>query len=532
MIKSSLMVGALLGGCWAPALAEPAPRSLDQALVDTLSLGNAQGCGAAFGIPDLSLIPAYVGLGQQEAVDTYLRDERLAKRLGNELAAVCGSSAVASAAALGGSLGSPQTTKTVSQFRMARARADSRLDSRGKRAGLERPVLLAQLGGGVGVARSDAAFGPAPQEAGVGMFTQVSHERRERATTALEAGYKAGVGEVLVGIDYAAREPWVGGAWLGYRSTDADYRNVQLLLGGANAGLGGSLSGNQGGVSQAEVCKIAAGGGFEDQGLRLGGFVATRIGEGFVDVGLLFSRRNYSYRRNVCAIEADGSALVPDPLSVSGFRSAAFVAGQGQVDDIYAGTVAGKTRLTEWGWSARLGFDAGTAQWLWGPRVSLSYLRTALGAYTETGRTSVTHRVESNNPAILSTTRTAGSPTGLELTFEQQRRTSLQSEVQMLAAYRHETGFGSLVPRVALSWQREFKGQRELVNVRMAQDFRANPTRFSFTTDGSDKSKGSLSLGLLLMRGPQLAVDLEVTRLLADDRFDSTQMALQAVWRF
>lgn len=517
-MRSTVMRSAVLLGACASALAQPPPRSLDQALVDTLALGNAGGCGPAFGTPDFS-----AAADPQLALDTYLAAERDAGRLGKELAAVCGSSAVASAAALGGSLGSAQTTKTVSQFRLARARVDSRLDSKGKRVGLDKPLLLAQLGGGTPMTGAGEAAAGTAADGGPGFFAHVSHERRERATTALEAGYKAGVSEAQVGFDFATRDGLVAGAWVGYRSADADYRNVRLLIGGADAGFGGSLAG----VTQAEVCKVGPGGTFDDKGALLGAFVAQRVGAVFADAAVQLSRSDHDYQRNVCAIEANSASIVRDAASPSGFASGGIA-----IDDIYAGTISGRARMSEWNLSGRVGFDGGGGQWLWGPRLSLVYQRTTIGAFTESGRTSVTNTVKSNNEAVLTTVRTAADPTGLELAFGRQRRTSLLSELQLVGAYRHEAAFGTLVPRVALSWQHEFKGDRQLVAVRMAQDRRASPTTFTYTTDAVDKNKGTVTLGLSLQRGPQFAADVELTRLLGDDRFDSTQLALQARWRF
>ena len=513
-MKAFLSCGAALLGCCVcvPAWAEPPPRSLDQALVEVLSLGRANGCGPAFGVPDFGF--------SQSSLDAFLAAERDAGRIGKEIAAICGSSAVASAAALGGSLGSLQTTKTVSQFRAARNRADSRLDAKGKRAGLDRPILLAQAGGLGSTLGIDIG---APADSGPGLFVQASAERRDRSTTALEAGYRANIGEALVGVDYVTRDRLVTGAWVGYRSADADYRAANLLIGGANTGFGNSLNA----ALQAEVCKVGPGGGFDDKGARFGGFVAKRFGGGFADAGVQFSRRNYAYQRNVCAIEGNSDAIVRSATSVSGFESGGI-----DIDDIYAGTISGKSRLTEWGLSTRLGFDFGDDRFQWGPRVSLTYLHTTIGAYTETGRTSVTHTVRSNTPAVLTTTRAAGDPIGLELAFDRQRRTSLQAEVQLVAAYRHEAAFGTVVPRLALSWLNEFKGERQGVSVRMAQDRRADPTRFSFTTDSTDKRKGTVALGLSWLHGAQFAADIEVSRLFADDRFDSTTVAVQAVWRF
>jgi uncharacterized protein YhjY with autotransporter beta-barrel domain len=515
---SLLVVGVSLLGCSVPARAEPAARSLDQALVETLALGRAAGCGSALGVPEFAL---------QSELDTYLRDIRNAGEIGKELAAICGSSAVSSSSALGGSLGSLQTTKTVSQFRLARSRADSRLNARGKRTGLGGgPVLLVQLGAGLPTMTGDAS--PAEAETGPGVFVHATGERRDRVTTALEAGYRANMAEMLIGMDYTTRERWVAGAWVGYNSVDANYRNPNVLIGGTAGGFGASVA-----TLQSAICKVGPGGGFDDKGARLGGFIAKRFGDGFADVAVQYSRRNYAYQRNVCAIEAGPEEIVADPDSVSGFSSRATIADGGtKIDDIYAGTISGKAKVTEWGLSARVGFDVLAEQLQWGPRVSLTYLRTRVGAYTEAGRTSVTNRVESNTPLVLFTDRAAGDPTGLELSFDRQRRTSLQSEVQLVAAYRFDTDVGTLVPRLSASWLHEFKGERELVGLRMAQDFRADPTRFSFTTDSVDKNKGAVAIGLSMVQGPQFTADVEVSRLLADDRFDSTKVALQAIWRF
>lgn len=512
-MRASVFKVLTLLSCCSPAFSEPPPRSLDQALVSTLSLGVARGCGPAFGLRDFG--------DDQASLDTFLAAERTAKRLGNEIAMICGSSAVSSAAALGGSLGSPQTTKTVSQFRMARNRADSRLDTRGKRTAFDRPVLLAQLGGQLPALTGQDAAGDAA--AGPGMFFQVDHERRDRITTPLEAGYQADATETLVGMDYAARDGWVAGAWVGYRNADANYRAANLLIGGPVANLGTTLDA----ALLADICKVGPGGGFDDKGTRFGGFVARRIGDMFGDIGMQYSRRNYAYRRNVCAIESSSGDIVRDPGSVSGFSG-----GGVAIDDIYAGTISGKARLTEWGLSGRVGFDVDAEPFFWGPRLALTYLRTQIGAFTESGRTSVTNEVRSNTPDVLRLERRSGDPIGLELAYDKQQRTSLQSELQLAAAYRHESGFGTLVPRLSVSWVHEFKGERQLVGIRMAQDQRASPTRFDFTTDSVDKNKGTVALGLSLLRGPQFAADVEVSRLLGDDRFKATSLAARAAWRF
>lgn len=520
-MKPPLSFGAALLGCCATALAEPPARSLDQALTETLSLGNAFGCGPAFGLPDFSTDP-----NPQLATDTFIRNLRDSHQIGKELAAICGSSAVSSSSALGGSLGSVQTTKTVSQFRLARSRADSRLNARGKRAGLDTPILLAQLGDRPPVTGSPADDG----DLGAGVFVQLGAERRDRKTTPLEAGWRADVGDAIVGVDYATRDLWLVGGWVGWRRADAHYRNPLLLVTGSNDDFGPSLTPEV----QADICNLRPAGGFDDEGARLGGFVAKRFGNAFADVALQYSRRDYRYRRNVCALETSG-ALTPDPDNPGGY-----LGGGVPVDDIYAGTITGKPHLTEWGVSARAGFDVAAGErWQWGPRLSLTYLRTTLGAYTESGRTSVTNTVRSNtddpaNPGekLVTVVRSAGDPTGLELAFDRQRRTSLQSELQFVAAYRIDTQAGAVVPRAAASWLHEFRGERQLVQVHMAQDRRADPVRFGFTTDRVDRNKGSLAVGASWAHPSGLVADIELSRLVGDDRFDATRLSLQAHWRF
>lgn len=508
--------------------AEPTPRTLDQAITETLALGNAFGCGSAFGI------------GQQDGTefgndqsghDSEILRLRNEGQLGRELAAVCGSSDVSSAAALGGSLGSVQTTKTVSQFRLARRRVDSRLDLKGRRFGFDGPIQLAALNGAVFSPFGDEADLNAASQTGPGVFAEGDYERRRRQTTPLEQGYLAKTSNALLGVDYVTENAMVFGAWAGYRKTDASYAGSTLTVGGLSTNESSALPQVLNDSLRAEICRIGPGGNFEDAGGRFGAFVGARSGNGFADVTVQYSRRTYEYRRNLCAIEVPGVAgpIVRDPDSPSGFSKGG---GGSVVDDIYSGTIAGRTKLTEWGISTRAGYDFGSEGLLWGPRLSVHYVRSKLASFTETGRSNVGNTVTSVGSEDLKTTRAIGDPTGLELAFPSQSRTSLQTELQLVAAYRFDTRFGAMIPRLSGSWIHEFRAERRLVTVRMAQDRRPNPTLISFTTDSSDKNKGVVALGVSAILGPSVTADLEVSRLVGDDKFDATAVAAQARWRF
>jgi len=515
--KLGFALSVALLGFGADALAEPAPRSLDQALTGTLALGVANGPSTAFGLTDFGF--------DQEAHDQELRNLRDEGQLGKELAAICGSSAVISAAALGGNMGSLQTTKTVSQFRLTRRRVDSRLNLREQRFGLNGSIMLAALGEPFQPPISDVSGLEPETPGGFSVFAQGDYESRDRDTTALEAGYEADVSGGLIGVDYTTPGKFVIGAWVGYRKTDATYNTDNNFLAG---GMQPSSSIIDPAVL-SDMANLNPGGDFDDESVTLGGYAGARFGRGFADLGVQYSHRDYDYRRKVCVIESpsDTDPIEPDSSVESGFS-----AGGIEVDDIYAGTISGDTSPTEWGVSARMGYDFGSERFLWGPRVSLTYIKSEIDAYTESGKTSVTNTVKSNNEAILTTIREAGDPTGLELAYDEQERTSLQTEAQLVAAYRFEPKFGVIIPRVSASWIHEFKDERELVRVRMAQDHRPDPVRFSFTTDNVDRNKGVIAAGITAFIGARLAADLEVSHLVGDDRYDSTAITAQARWRF
>jgi hypothetical protein len=503
--------------------AEPPPRTLDQALSATLALGNSSGCGSAFGI-----------VQQDGTPDNELIRLSSQGQLGRELAAVCGSSAVSSAAALGGSMGSVQTTKTVSQFRLARRRVDSRLDLKGRRFGFDGPIQLAALDGAVFSPFGDDVGLNAATRTGPGVFAEGDYERRRRQTTALEQGYLANTSNMLLGVDYVTENALVFGAWAGYKKSDADYAGSTLTVGGLNTDESAALPQELNDRLRAEICRIGPGGDFEDAGGRFGGFVGARSGNGFADLTVQYSRRTYDYRRNICAIEVPGVAgpIVRDPDSPSGFSKGGLSKGAGLViEDVYSGTISGRTKLTEWGVSARAGYDFGDESFLLGPRISVHYVRSKLAPFTENGRSTVDNTVTART-LVLQTTRAIGAPTGLELAFAGQSRTSLQTELQLVAAFRFDTRFGAMIPRLSGSWIHDFRAERRLVTVRMAQDRRPNPTLISFTTDSSDKNKGVIAIGVSAVLGPSVTADLEVSRLVGDDRFDATAVAAQARWRF
>lgn len=108
-----------------------------------------------------------------------------------------------------------------------------------------------------------------------------------------------------------------------------------------------------------------------------------------------------------------------------------------------------------------------------GPRVGLNYSNSHILDYRE-----------------------SGSHTGLELVYDDQWINSLQSTLGVVVSMPVSTGIGVFLPQISADYIHEFaNGQRD-VTVRFAEDFRANPTRFKFLTDGPARDFVNLGFGV------------------------------------
>jgi outer membrane autotransporter protein len=95
------------------------------------------------------------------------------------------------------------------------------------------------------------------------------------------------------------------------------------------------------------------------------------------------------------------------------------------------------------------------------------YRRVATGSYTEQG------------------------DTGLELRFMNDRITSVQSTIGVLASYAISTNWGVLVPQLNADWTHEYDNGQRSIYVQFAHDNRPIPTTFSFQTDKPDRDLGT-----------------------------------------
>ena len=117
-------------------------------------------------------------------------------------------------------------------------------------------------------------------------------------------------------------------------------------------------------------------------------------------------------------------------------------------------------------WSAvlRLGYDIPIRQFTIGPRFELDWRYTDIDGYTEKGNT------------------------GLELQYQEDSQTLLESKLGLQALMAISTRVGVFVPQVYGRWAHEFADDQRSISVQFVQDLRPNPTIFSFDNDKPDRN--------------------------------------------
>ena len=151
-------------------------------------------------------------------------------------------------------------------------------------------------------------------------------------------------------------------------------------------------------------------------------------------------------------------------------------------------------------WSAllRLGYDFPIRQFNVGPRLALNWLYTDIDGYKERG----------------------GS--GLELKYQEDSRTLLQSKLGLQASMAISTRIGVFVPQVYGNWVHEFADNQRSISVQFVQDLRPNPTRFSFDTDKPDRNWWELGAGVVLTMPLGFQAFLNVQTIQSNSLINST----------
>ena len=116
------------------------------------------------------------------------------------------------------------------------------------------------------------------------------------------------------------------------------------------------------------------------------------------------------------------------------------------------------------------------------PQLGLTWLNIDYGKYSETGNS------------------------GLELTYYNDKRQSIQSSIGVQATMTHGTAYGVLIPELAFHLINEYADKSREVHVSFTHDSAA--TQFSFDTEAGDRSYAEVAAGLsmVLAHGKQLFI--------------------------
>jgi uncharacterized protein YhjY with autotransporter beta-barrel domain len=121
------------------------------------------------------------------------------------------------------------------------------------------------------------------------------------------------------------------------------------------------------------------------------------------------------------------------------------------------------------------GYDHPIGRFTIGPRAGVNYSNTKIGDYGENGGT------------------------GVELKYDNQWINSLQSVLGIQGSAAFSTGLGVLVPQFNADFIHEFANSQRFINVQFVQDFRADPTKFTFQNDVPVRNYFNLGTGLLMV---------------------------------
>jgi len=485
------------------AYGQSPPPTLDEQLISLLGLGTRPGC-----VEFLRLSPPPGDTAAIAAVTAELKRLHDLHQIGAQLEVICAPELnVNSGSALGGSLETLQATKTVSQVRIARRRVDRRL-SKGTQPRKFRSFFLDPQ---ADVQRQpDISLQTAGAEnPGFGLFGELGREWKKRDITDYDLGYDGHVNTGMVGVDYGWNRA-VAGVWGSYSAmnTHYDIRPVQL-----------NRKYNFQGVAPAQKQAIEdlvalcegrkEGSGLENHTTGFGGFAGWSLGKGAVlDIGMSYYRTNHAYTRSVCTFEQGGSVFD----------------NRFDLDQYFAGWVSGNTKIKEFGASVRGGYDIEKDGWIFSPRGIFQFIRNSVGGYEETGQATI-------KPG-QSQTITYGGPIGSELVYETHRRNSTLFDLGGDVAYRFGLQGTVLIPRVSAYWRHQFDDGFIFQTVRLAQDFRPDPLRFSVASDGPDPNTGILSAGVSSFIGERFAAEVEVSQLVGHAFMGSTLLSAQFRVRF
>lgn len=422
---------------------------------------------------------------------------------------------VMSGSVLGGSLVSPQSTRTVSQFGLRPRRTERPRRERPKASSFvardywigdtfERwlfpvdsdpaasPNLLMNLN-----AVDDFPTGELRIVGDqLSIFATFEHQRVDRRQTAFESGLEYQHNKATFGFGYRVAPSLVVGASGFYKRTDGDFDKTKTSV---VTNFKQTVS-----FQYQPACGQPSGGDFDANEYGGNVFAITRLGEaGFIFATFGGAAFDQSYAQSLCLQSNDSSSV-------------------NLAEEVYSGTLKGSPEGRRFEAQIRGGYDIVTGPLIMGPRVGLDLSWTKVDSYSESEFS------EPRASTLFSGTATT-VPTGAALRYEDQDFTSLQSRLGLIIALPVASKVWILTPFIEGTYIYEFKNEQRKIEARFVEDFRANPTVFSFKTNAPDRNFFELGGGMSAQFSEDVEVFVSGKAVLENSLFDS--YSIQAALR-
>uniref|UniRef100_B0T2I1 Autotransporter domain-containing protein n=1 Tax=Caulobacter sp. (strain K31) TaxID=366602 RepID=B0T2I1_CAUSK len=497
------------------ARAQAANQNLGEVTAEVLAFGSNSSCGQPTTHPAL--------------LDAPPRDLLAQGKIGEQLAGICLFSAVTSGPSFGVSIGL-RPTRSVTQYRLASARLNKRLAPKGRRSGLDHPILLASNGP---VQIGDVGDTPG----GWSVFAAMDYENRDQNQSHLDPGYSADIVEATVGVDKTLSPSLAVGFMVNYVDRRGDFARANLITAGDTPYPPTDVRTD---ADVLSLCGLMPGGDFKQSGWGGSAFVGYESDDNwYLRAVVNYAIPDHKYSRRVCGVEVGGTAATPANLKDS--------------KDVFAGTLRAKSNAQELGLDLRAGTTLTFDAWVLRPELVLTAQRTKLDGYQEVGLASKTSYLcqasdvvsptecgasdapaNAGDPPLRPLVIEAGkTPTGLEIRVGGQDTDSVQASLGFDISRPFAVGSLSVSPRVGATYVHEFADDAHDVAFQFAQDLRGAQARtYTFRTGDPDRDFGWINAGLSFVAANGAELDLEARTLVADERYDAWAVRALARLRF
>ncbi|MES2825566.1 MAG: autotransporter outer membrane beta-barrel domain-containing protein [Pseudomonadota bacterium] len=147
------------------------------------------------------------------------------------------------------------------------------------------------------------------------------------------------------------------------------------------------------------------------------------------------------------------------------------------------------------GLSARTAYEFNVGRLSFSPQIGVDWSNSAYDTYSERGNS------------------------GLELSFHNDAKKSLQTTLGFLSSFAVGTSYGAFIPQFSASWRHELESDARNIKVSFTDDTEA--TKFAYQTDALDADFFELSAGSVFVfkNGTQAFVNVQT--LVGNDQYDS-----------